>query len=138
MAEEYRVASVDELPAVAAALVRRAAGSRVVAFYGGMGAGKTTFIKTLCEALGVRDVINSPTFSIVNEYVDAAGRTIHHFDFYRLKRLEEAYDIGLEDYLYSGELCLMEWPELVEPLLPDDTLRVSVEVGDDGTRLFRF
>lgn len=138
MAEQYKVASVDELPAVAAALIKRLDDHSVVAFYGEMGAGKTTFIKTLCEALGVRDVINSPTFSIVNEYVDAAGRTIHHFDFYRLKRLEEAYDIGLEDYLYGGELCLMEWPELVEPLLPDDTLRVSIEAHDDGTRLISF
>ncbi len=109
---------------------------RVVAFYGSMGAGKTTFIRALCEELGVTDVVTSPTFAIVNEYeVDRAEEfSIFHFDFYRIKRLEEVYDMGYEDYFYGSSLCLIEWPELIEELLPDDCLRVTVRVLDDGSR----
>lgn len=106
---------------------------RVIAFYGKMGAGKTTFIKALCEELGVCDVITSPTFAIVNEY-SAAGENIYHFDFYRIKKIEEVYDMGYEDYMYSGDLCLIEWPELIEDLLPEDTLRVTIEQNADNTR----
>ena len=114
-------------------------GHAVVAFYGKMGAGKTTFIKALCESLGVEDVITSPTFAIVNEYTTAAGDPVYHFDFYRIKRLEEVYDMGYEDYFYqSGSLCLIEWPELIEQLLPDDALRVSITEQPDGTRLIRW
>lgn len=109
---------------------------RVVAFYGSMGAGKTTFIRALCEELGVTDVVTSPTFAIVNEYeVNRAEEfSIFHFDFYRIKRLEEVYDMGYEDYFYSSSLCLIEWPELIEELLPDDCLRVTIRVLDDGSR----
>lgn len=109
---------------------------RVVAFYGSMGAGKTTFIRALCEELGVTDVVTSPTFAIVNEYeVDRAEEfSIFHFDFYRIKRLEEVYDMGYEDYFYGSSLCLIEWPELIEELLPDDCLRVTIRVLDDGSR----
>ena len=108
---------------------------RVVAFYGSMGAGKTTFIKALCEELGVTDVVTSPTFAIVNEYEANSGvGIIYHFDFYRIKRLEEVYDMGYEDYFYGSSLCLIEWPELIEDLLPDDTLRVTIRVNDDNTR----
>jgi len=115
---------------------------RVIAFYGKMGAGKTTFIKALCEELGVEDVITSPTFAIVNEYevsspsslCPASLRTIFHFDFYRIKKLEEVYDMGYEDYFYSGNLCLIEWPELIEEILPDDAARVTIEEQPDGTR----
>ena len=108
----------------------------VVAFYGKMGAGKTTFIKALCEALGVEDVITSPTFAIVNEYTTSEGNPIYHFDFYRIRRLEEVYDMGYEDYFYDPQaLCLIEWPELIEELLPDDALRVSISEQPDGTRL---
>ena len=124
----------------------------VIAFYGKMGAGKTTFIKALCEELGVEDVITSPTFAIVNEYTayphplpkggtsdsspsEKSGEvSIYHFDFYRIKRLEEVYDMGYEDYFYSGNLCLIEWPELIEDLLPEDALRVTIEEQSDGTR----
>jgi tRNA threonylcarbamoyladenosine biosynthesis protein TsaE len=113
-------------------------GRTVFAFYGKMGAGKTTFIKALCNALGVTDMVNSPTFSIVNEYIDGEGNSIYHFDFYRIKRLSEAYDIGFEDYVYSGNLCLMEWPELVEELLPDDVVRVTIEEQADGSRVIEF
>ena len=109
---------------------------RIVAFYGKMGVGKTTFIRPLCEELGVTDVVNSPTFAIVNEYEGKAPFTrICHFDFYRIKKLEEVFDMGYEDYFYSGALCLMEWPELVEDILPDDTVRITITELDDHTRL---
>lgn len=108
--------------------------SRVIAFYGKMGAGKTTFIKAICQQLGVQDVITSPTFAIVNEYTAASGDPIYHFDFYRIRRIEEVYDMGYEDYFYSGNLCLIEWPELIEDLLPDDALRISIAEAADGTR----
>lgn len=116
---------------------------RVVAFYGSMGAGKTTFIKALCEELGVTDTVTSPTFAIVNEYEVTHAPTVElvhepasifHFDFYRIKRLEEVYDMGYEDYFYSSSLCLIEWPELVEEVLPDDVLKVTITVQDDGER----
>lgn len=124
--------------------IRSIGSSRVLAFYGKMGAGKTTFIKALCEELGVQDVITSPTFAIVNEYGagDGEGKeigicpddVIYHFDFYRIKKLEEVYDMGYEDYFYSGDLCLIEWPELIEELLPDDALRITIAENEDGTR----
>ena len=111
----------------------------VIAFYGKMGAGKTTFIKALCEELGVEDVITSPTFAIVNEYSLPLGgrleRALYHFDFYRIKKIEEVYDMGYEDYFYSGNLCLIEWPELIEDLLPEDALRVTIEEQPDGSRI---
>lgn len=106
----------------------------VFAFYGGMGAGKTTFIKAVCAELGVmEDVVASPTFAIVNEY-DSSKGPIYHFDFYRLKNLAEAYDIGCEDYFYSGHYCFLEWPELVEPMLPEDVIRVEIREDEDGAR----
>ena len=107
----------------------------VFAFNGQMGAGKTTFIKALCEALGVSEPVTSPTFAIVNEYrSDETGELIYHFDFYRIKKLEEAYDMGCEDYFYSGAVCLIEWPELVEDLLPGNTVWVDIKVNEDETR----
>lgn len=132
---EIHIKDLDGLGEAAKTFVGWMGTRRVFAFYGKMGAGKTTFVKAVCEALGVRDVVNSPTFSIVNEYLDGEGRSIYHFDFYRLRRAEEALDIGLEDYLYSGALCLMEWPEIVEPLLPDGTVRIAIEEQADGSRL---
>lgn len=108
---------------------------RVFAFDGKMGAGKTTFIKQLCEELGTTDVVNSPTFALVNVY-DIAGDVpqVYHFDCYRLKDIREAMDFGAEDYLYSGNYCFIEWPNLIEPLLPDDTIWVRIEVQEDGSR----
>lgn len=111
---------------------------RVFAFYGKMGAGKTTFIKALCEALGVEDVVNSPTFAIVNEYHSGVlDCPIYHFDFYRIKNLSEAVDIGTDDYFYSGNPCFIEWPELVEDILPEDAVRVDIEELSDGRRVLR-
>lgn len=107
----------------------------VIAFYGNMGAGKTTFIKALCEELGVEDEVTSPTFAIVNEYTCTnAPSKIYHFDFYRIKKLEEVYDMGYEDYFYSDSLCLIEWPELIEELLPDDVTKVHIIEQSDGSR----
>ena len=116
--------------------------SSVYAFYGKMGAGKTTFIKAICQELGVEEEVTSPTFAIVNEYglpEDSQwGDVLYHFDFYRIKRLEEAYDIGFDDYIDSGNLCFIEWPELIEELLPDDATRVEIEETDNGSRIVRF
>ncbi len=111
--------------------------TRVVAFYAKMGVGKTTFIKELCGVLGVTDPINSPTFAIVNEYNTQDGKQLYHFDFYRIKDIHEAVDFGAEDYFYSGNTCLIEWPELVEPMLPEDVLKVSLELLDNDERVLK-
>ncbi len=129
-----RIDSIEHIREAAAEFVANIADRTIFAFYGKMGAGKTTFIKAICEQLGVEDVITSPTFAIVNEYTSGEGRPIYHFDFYRIKKLEEVYDMGYEDYFYSGNLCLIEWPELIEPLLPEDAVCVSISVSDDGSR----
>jgi tRNA threonylcarbamoyladenosine biosynthesis protein TsaE len=133
---ELKIKSLEEIGAVAEEFIRLAMQEDTVfAFNGQMGAGKTTFIKSLCEALGVSEPVTSPTFAIVNEYrSDETGELIYHFDFYRIKKLEEAYDMGCEDYFYSGAVCLIEWPELVEDLLPGNTVWVDIKVNDDETR----
>lgn len=133
---EIQIKSLADLPGAAEQFVEAMGARTVFAFYGKMGAGKTTFIKALCQALGVTDTVNSPTFSIVNEYrADHTGELIYHFDFYRIKKLDEVYDMGYEDYFYSGAVCLIEWPELIEELLPGDAVRVTIEEQADGTRL---
>lgn len=124
----------DSIKDAAQQFIREMGDSRVFAFYGKMGAGKTTFIKAICEELGVEDVITSPTFAIVNEY-EAPDTTIYHFDFYRIKKLEEVYDMGYEDYFYGGGLCFIEWPELIEELLPEDALRITITEQSDGSRI---
>ena len=135
---ELNIYNLEEISVTAQDFIRLTEGASVIAFYGSMGAGKTTFIRALCEAKGVNEAVTSPTFAIVNEYQSAALEPIYHFDFYRIRRLSEAYDMGFEDYLYSGHLCLIEWPELVEELLPENTIRVHIDVNDDGTRTVRW
>ncbi len=134
MIMEIKINSIDEIGAAAKEFVAAMGDRTVFAFYGKMGAGKTTFIKAVCEELGVEDVINSPTFAIVNEYVDGNGSPVYHFDFYRIKNMQEVMDMGYEDYVYSGNVCFMEWPELIENLLPDDAVKVVIEEETDGSR----
>ena len=157
---EIKIQDIQHISEAARTFIEHMPAGTVYAFYGKMGAGKTTFIKALCEELGVEDVITSPTFAIVNEYTmgEEGGRrkdegkrrkdegerrkeeggSIYHFDFYRIKKLEEVYDMGFEDYFYSGNLCFIEWPELVEEILPEDAVHVTIEEGEDGCRLIRF
>jgi len=123
-----------ELQEIARKLISNFGKSPIWCFYAEMGAGKTTLIKKVCEELGVLDAMSSPTFSIVNEYESFKKGTVYHFDFYRLETLEEALNIGVEEYLDSGSLCLIEWPELIEPLLPDDYLEINIKLVDDNAR----
>lgn len=133
---EIKVQSLDQIREAARTFINAMGDNTVFAMQGKMGAGKTTFIKAVCEELGVTDVITSPTFAIVNEYrSDTTGELIYHFDFYRIKKLEEVYDMGYEDYFYSGALCFIEWPELVEDLLPGSAVTVTIEEQEDGSRL---
>ncbi len=131
-----RINTLEEIEDAARQFVEAMGDNTVFAFYGKMGAGKTTFIKEVCKLLGVTDNITSPTFAIVNEYrSDIAGELIYHFDFYRIKKLEEVYDLGYEDYFYSGAVCFIEWPELIEELLPGNTIKVTIEEEADGARV---
>ena len=134
---EIRIQSIDTIHEAAREFIQHIGKARVFAFYGKMGAGKTTFVKAVCEELGSTDVITSPTFAIVNEYT-APSTPIYHFDFYRIKKLEEVYDMGYEEYFYSGALCLIEWPELIEDILPDDAVRVTIEAQPDGSRVVTY
>ena len=131
------IKSIDNIADAAKEFIAQMGERKIFAFYGAMGAGKTTFVKALCEAMGVIDTVNSPTFAIVNEYDSPAGFPIYHFDFYRIKRLSEVYDMGYEDYFYGRGLCFIEWPELVEDLLPEETVKVTIEELDDGSRAVR-
>ena len=136
---QIKIDSLDNIRAAAREFVKNMGEGNVYAFYGKMGAGKTTFIKAICEELGVDDVITSPTFSIVNEYrSETTGELIYHFDFYRIKKLEEVYDMGYEDYFYSGALCSLEWPELIEELLPGSAVKVTITQNDDDSRTVDF
>ena len=135
---EIRINSLDTIHEAAKEFIKGMGDGKVFAFYGKMGAGKTTFIKALCEVLGVKDVITSPTFAIINEYTDGNNNPIYHFDFYRIKKLEEVYDMGYEDYFYSGNLCQLEWPELVEDVLPENVIKVTIEEQPDGSRLLTY
>ena len=119
-------------------ILEKCGSARVFAFDGKMGAGKTTFIKHLCEAMGTEDVVNSPTFAIVNVYEVASGEEVYHFDCYRIKDIREAMDFGAEEYLYSGNYCFIEWAEMIEPLLPEDTVWVKIEVEENGERMLSF
>ena len=140
---EIKIQDIEHIREAARAFIEHIGERRVFAFYGKMGAGKTTFVKAICEELGVDDVITSPTFAIINEYTPSSlllppSSKIFHFDFYRIKKLEEVYDMGYEDYFYSGALCFIEWPELIEEILPDDAVRVSITEQEDGSRVVSF
>ena len=165
-----KIQNIETIREAAREFINNMGEARVFAFYGKMGAGKTTFVKAICEELGVEDVITSPTFAIINEYTitqhpspnthhpspithhpspntqhpspntqhPSPNTRVYHFDFYRIKKLEEVYDMGYEDYFYSGALCFIEWPELIEEILPDDAVRVSITEQEDGSRLVSF
>ena len=138
---EIKINDIEHIREAAREFIQHIGDHKVFAFYGKMGAGKTTFIKAICEEMDVEDTITSPTFSIVNDYTvhrDGNEESLYHFDFYRIKKLEEVYDMGYEDYFYSGVLCFIEWPELIEELLPDDAVRVSIEENADGSRSVKF
>lgn len=131
---EIKIKSLDGIADAARQFVDAMGENKVFAMFGPMGVGKTTFVKAVCEILGVEDTITSPTFAIVNEYRTNTGDQIFHFDFYRIRKMEEVYDMGYEDYVYSGAVCFLEWPELIEELLPEDAVRVTLSEEEDGTR----
>ena len=135
MSKIIEINSLDELDTVAEAVINSLDGRTVVAFDAPMGAGKTTLISRIAALLGAEDSVTSPTFAIVNQY-EGTEHTIYHFDMYRIERVEEALDFGSEEYLSSGDLCLVEWPEKIEPLLPDDTMVVKIEILSDTARRF--
>ena len=128
--------SLSDLPKVAELVLESLNGRNLVAFFAPMGAGKTTLISTLMETLGSEDIVTSPTFALVNQYYTSEREPVYHFDFYRINSINEAFDMGYEEYFYSGDLCLVEWPEKVEQLLPDDTMVVKIEILDENTRRF--
>jgi len=132
------IEGIDSIADAAEQFLADIAGSNIIALYGAMGAGKTTLIKAICKALGVEESVTSPTFTIVNEYRTSEDEPIYHFDFYRIEKLSEAFDIGFEEFVESNNLCLIEWPEKVEQILPGNTLRVKIEVTDDGHRRLIF
>lgn len=135
---EIIINGTEDLTRAAKVFLEKKGNSNIVAFYGSMGAGKTTFITALCNELGVTDIVNSPTFTIANEYRTRDGRPVYHFDFYRINRLSEAMDIGLFEYFDSDGLCLIEWPEMIEELLPEETLKVQILIDDAQTRRLLF
>jgi tRNA threonylcarbamoyladenosine biosynthesis protein TsaE len=132
---QIAISSLEHIHEATQQFIEAMGDHRIFAFYGKMGAGKTTFIKAVCEQMGVTDVITSPTFAIVNEYQDSNGQPIYHFDFYRIKKPVEVLDIGFEDYINSDNICFMEWPELIGDFLPEEAVKVVIEEQDDGSRL---
>jgi tRNA threonylcarbamoyladenosine biosynthesis protein TsaE len=136
--QTIRLNNIEELKTAAKELVHKIRETPIVAFYGTMGAGKTTLIKSVCEIMKVGTIVTSPTFALVNEYNTANGEIIYHFDFYRVKKIEEVYDIGFEEYIYSGHYCFIEWPEIVEQLLPKNVLKVNIQEGEKGARIINF
>ena len=134
----FKINGIEELSKVSDLLISWRDKSNIIAFYGNMGAGKTTLVKNLCSRLGIQDEVNSPTFALVNEYQTETFDSVFHFDFYRIKSLEEVFDIGYEDYFYGGSLCLLEWPELIDPIMPEHFLKVEIALGDtDDSRVVR-
>lgn len=133
--QRIKIDNIADIDFVAAELLKEFEGQRVFAFFGEMGAGKTTFIQALCRELDVIEVVNSPTFTIVNEYHTENGNSIYHFDFFRIKKIEEVFDFGYEDYFYSGDYCFVEWPELITDILPDNAVLVKITIDQGGTRI---
>jgi tRNA threonylcarbamoyladenosine biosynthesis protein TsaE len=129
---QLQIKSESELASAAKQFLAHFPTQKIFAFHGDLGAGKTTFIKILCEQLGVKDAMSSPSFSLVNEYRDAQNNPIYHFDLYRLKSPQEAFDIGMEEYLYSGNYCFVEWPERAEEILPEETIHVFIKENNEG------
>lgn len=134
---ELKINSLEDINSVAAEFIKLVGDKRIFAMHGAMGVGKTTFVKAICEELGVQDTINSPTFAIVNEYHTAKENIIYHFDFYRIDDVQEAYDFGYEDYFYSDAICFIEWPEKIDSILPNDTVEVHFNEEADGSRSIR-
>lgn len=132
--ELIRIENIDKIDLAAHLFISKMGQHKVFAFYGQMGAGKTTFIKAVCKKLGVKENITSPSFALINEYINAGDNSIYHFDCYRLKDAGEAFDIGAEEYFYSGNLCFIEWPERIEDLLPENTVKVLITVAEDQSR----
>lgn len=130
-----KIYSLEELEVAAKELISAFKNDRIFAFYGKMGAGKTTLIQAVCRVLESGDNVTSPTFALINEYNTIDSESIFHFDFYRIKDIEEAFDLGYEDYIYSGSYCLIEWPEMIESLLPDKMVEVKIEVQEDESRM---
>ena len=129
------IADKSRLHDAARHFLKETAGKRLFAFYGQMGSGKTTVIRALSHEMGVADTVTSPTFTLVNEYRRPGSTPVYHFDFYRIKKITEVLDFGIEEYFDSGSPCFMEWPEMIEPLLPDETMRISITVAPDGSRI---
>lgn len=132
---EISIKKISDLPFAAEKLIKSIPDKRIFAFYGSMGAGKTTIIKAICEYLGATDLVSSPTFTIVNEYRTNHQESLYHIDFYRIKKTEEIFDFGVEEYFAEGAYCFMEWPELIEDYLPVDTVKVRISIGDNEERI---
>lgn len=132
---DIQIKNISDINDAAQTFVNAMGDKKIFAFYGEMGTGKTTFIKAVCKILGVTETITSPTFAIVNEYKKKDGKPVFHFDFYRIKNIEDVFDFGYEDYFYSGDICFIEWPELIETLLPDDVVKIQITVGYNEERL---
>ncbi len=138
MKKTLEIKNLSELPKAAATLLNDLQGHKVVAFFGKMGVGKTTLIKALCNELGVEDVVSSPTFALINEYLSGTGEPVFHFDFYRINSIEEVFDIGYEEYIYSGHFCFIEWPEMIMELLPESYVYLSIKENEDGIRQLNY
>ncbi len=136
--EDIKITTLEKIADAVEKFLEQTSGNKIFAFYGEMGAGKTTFIKEICKRLHVVNMVTSPTFSILNEYITDKGEKIFHFDFYRIKKIEEALDIGIEEYFYSNNICFIEWPEKIESLLPMETLAVKISVDENEERLISF
>jgi len=128
----------EDLVGVASSLLQHLGDKKIIAVNGEMGAGKTTFIRTLCKSMGIEDLVSSPTYGYVNEYDSSFYGKVYHFDLYRLEKIEEAYDIGMEEYIYSDALCIIEWPALISELLAEETIWIEIKVTGEGYRIFKF